>query len=169
MSAPDNPLLIVYDALWELASRHKPLARLVQLENRIRFDEVEDRDPIKEQVSENDLPELMLRMTSAAFHLQRTSNTTTMVQNYEWTIATGDLRAHANYDVNWELFRAMSKWETVMNGLTWRGYPLIIRSWPLTSDTGISDKDLNRGAVGWTTIWNIATELKFPTLALQGD
>lgn len=164
-----NPFSIVYDALWGLVSNHKPLAELVHIENRIRFDDKRDRSPLKDEISERDLPELRLISQGASLQLERTTNTTTLVQTYQFGVSTGEQRFDSLYDVNWELIRALSKWQTEIMELTWNSKPFILRLNPTDFATGVVDVDLNRGIKGWSSLWTVLVEMHFATIDLQGE
>lgn len=163
-----DPYTTVYRMLWDLVENHQPLARLVQVENRIRYDQ--ERDPVKTVIAESDLPELRLYPQGSVSRFQITSNSTTITQVLQWGIATGDLRLNfLSYPVVWELLRAMSKWLSVKGNYTWNNKVFIFRVWPTDHDVGFAETNETQNIKGWTTLLTMNVEMVFTTLDLQGD
>lgn len=163
-----DPYTIVYRMLWDLVENHKPLARLVQVENRLRFDK--ERDAIKQTVAEGDLPELRLTPQGAEYHIQSTTSSSSVIQTLQWGIATGDFRLHYSlYPVAWELLRAMSKWLSVKDNYTWNNDTFIKRVWPSEHVSGVDETDMNRGIKGWAILLTMNVDMYFKTLDMQGD
>lgn len=163
-----DPYTTIYRMLWDLVENHKPLARLVKVENRLRFDQ--ERDPVKTVIAEEDLPELRLMPQGSVSGFQITSSSTKIVQTLQWGVATGDLRLDfLSYPVVWELLRAMSKWSAIRKNYTWNTKVFIIRVWPVDHQVGMLDADMNRGIKGWSTLLTMNVETFFTTLDMQGD
>lgn len=162
---PDtNPFQQVHDATWNLVVLHGELEALVKLGNRVKLD---SRDPLKDEVSESDLPELILVPNQAVPHLQRTSNSSSIMLQLDWRLSTGEMNVEVLYEVCWELYRAMSKWQSTMTTLLWGGVDFVRLARPIQIAFGQSDADLNRGIVGWSSVWTGEVHMWFSTAKLQ--
>lgn len=162
-----NPYTQVYNALWDLMRAWPAFADTVKAGNRIQFTG-KLREIIKAEIAVGDLPEVRLVAVSDTPHLQRTSNSTSTVMTLEWQVSTGDQRLDVMlFPLKWEMFRAMSKWETVLTPLTWNGHTFAKLFRPLISVDGQLESDLIRGIKGWSTIWSCTIEMWFRTLDLQ--
>lgn len=169
-----NPFILVYDALWTLAENSAQLTSLVKLKNRIKFNHTGQSNPIKDEISSGDLPELVLVTTSSGANLHETSNSSRITRQYEWIISTGDTRVQGGLlEVEWALFSAMSLWYPTLTALRWPDGAIdgfVKRSNILGINSGLTDPDRNRGIVGWSSIWGIEVQMHFRTadLALVG-
>lgn len=165
----DDPMSMVYDALWELAEAWTPLTSLVKVGNRIKFSG-DNRDPVKRQVSDADLPELVLGCTAFSPHMLRTSCGSSMDVTFEWMISAGDQRLDAAlFPVVWELHRAMIGWMEVLAALTWKSKQFVKLTRALTGNVGMSNPELNRGITGWSSIWSCELQMWFQTVDLQQE
>lgn len=115
-----DPFTLVYDALWELLETHAEFHDAVRLNNRIKFSSYGPMDPFKHEVATADLPEVRLTCVGGTPHLQRTSGSSSCVRRFEVQILVNDLRyTEELFPLEWEVCRAMSKWESVLEDLTW--------------------------------------------------
>lgn len=144
-------------------------ASTVKVGNRVKF--TGDLGiKIKKEIATADLPEVRLISSSAAPHLQRTSNGTSVIATYEWQISTGDQRLDAVlFPLKWAMLRAMSDWQATLRALTWNSktFVRLLRS-GLAAD-GELESDLTRGVKGWSIIWSCTVELWFTTVDLQNQ
>lgn len=168
---PGNPFSLAYDALWELAENSERLTSLVRLKNRIKFNHTGQSSPIKDEVSNTDLPELVLVSTASSGNLHETSNTSRITRQYEWIIATGDTRVQASLlEVEWALFAAMVNWPAVLGALRWPDDAVdgfCKRTNILGINSGLTDPERNRGIIGWSSIWAIEVEMHFWSAQLR--
>lgn len=163
-----NPFSDVYDALWDLAEASDLLTSLVKPKNRVKFNQTRTGGTIKDQVSEADLPELVLVASGSSCNLHDTSSSSRITRNYEWIISTGDLRINNKLlPVEWAIFCAMLDWPTVLASLQWQGAGFIKRTAVTDISTGQSDAERNRGIAGWSSIWGIEVEMHFQTSLLR--
>lgn len=115
-----DPFTLVYDALWELLETHAEFHDAVRLNNRIKFSSYGPMDPFKHEVATADLPEVRLTCVGGTPHLQRTSGSSSCVRRFEVQILVNDLRyTEELFPLEWEVYRAMSKWYDVVSSLTW--------------------------------------------------
>lgn len=164
-----DPLSTVYDALWTLMEGNTTLASLVKPGNRIKFNQQRPESPVKDQVSEADLPELMLVVSSIEPNMQATSNSSSLEVTFDWVLSTGDMSVLRKLlPVTWYLYCAMTNWNTILTALTWNGREFVKRCEALTANTGLADPERNRGIVGWSCLWSCKVLMYFTTTDLRG-
>lgn len=166
-----NPFALVYNALWTMAEASYPLTQLVRPGNRIKFNQTGQSDPTKRQVSNADLPELILVTTASNANIRGTSSSSMIIRQYDWIIATGDTSTvNKLLPVEWALFCAMCRWPYVLGPLK---YPsdapdgFVKRANILSVNSGLTDPERNRGIMGWSSIWSLEVEMHFSTEALE--
>lgn len=162
----DNPILQVHKALWSLLESAPGFTAMVKAGNRIKFVGT-DRSPIKETVQAADLPEVRIIPTSANLGLGQTSNSSRMAQIWELQVSTGDQRVMLTFETQWQIFIAMSRWQEVLSALTWNGKKFVKSMQPTAVNIGVTDKDLSRNIVGWSTLWSCEIEMWFTTADLK--
>lgn len=159
-----NPFTIVYNALWQLAEDDPGLKALIAERNRIHF--VRDKKAIKQNISDNDIPELILAPSGGSSNLQNTSTTSKIERRFDWLLSTGDYDAKLIFDVQWSLFRAMLRWNTL--SLKWKDKTFAKLIKLIDISEGESDPNRNRGIKGWSCLWAVSVEMHFDTaLILQ--
>lgn len=169
MHYKDNPLSLVYNALWELLLSSAEFTKLVRLSNRITF-MGDNRDPIKQEVQTHDLPEVRLIPVSSTPHIQSTSNSSFLTERYEIQVSTGDQRIDAIFiPVKWAVYCAMSNWYSILRALTWKEKQFVTIGRPTGTTEGASKNDLTRGIVGWSSIWSCEVQMCFATSDLLGE
>ena len=162
-----DPIIQVHDALWALLEAHAPLASMVKVKNRVKLSG-SNRDPLKAEISDADLPELRITPSSSKPHLQRTSNGSSLVKRFRVEVATGDQRVDAGlFALEWEIYRALSAWVQTLIVLTWNEKTYVRLARPITVQDGKSDVDLIRGIRGWSALWECEVEMWFTTLDLK--
>ncbi len=169
MTAPvvreKDPLTITYNKLWDMLEAHQGFTDLVRVGNRVKFagDAI---DPDKDIVSEGDLPQVGIMAETGGAHLFSDSNASRLTERYGIIVVTGDKRlTHHLYPVRWEVFRAMSKWQSVLTGLKWDGNPFqVTLARPTESSYLIAAL---KGVTGWTMLWGLEVDLHFGTTAMQ--
>lgn len=115
-----DPFTLVYDALWELLETHEEFHDKVRLGNRIKFSSYGPDDPIKHEVATADMPEVRLICVGGTPHLQRASGVSFVKKRFEVQVLVNDLRyTEELFPLDWEIYRAMSKWEAVLDALQW--------------------------------------------------
>lgn len=163
-----TPFVLVYDALWELAEASSPLAEIVKPSNRIKFNHTGTKDPIKREVSQADLPEIILVTTGTAGNIQETSSTSRINKQFEWIVATGDLSVvNRLLPIEWAIWCAMIDYKAVLGALTWESQHFVKRCALLNASSGFTDSERNRGIRGWSSVWSIEVEMHFRTSNLS--
>lgn len=161
-----NPFSLVFDALWDLFETNTELTDLVRPGNRIKYNSTDNRDPVKAEVQDADMPEVILITDGFTSNLYHTSTSTSCKRSYAFVINTGDLRV--NYRLNaveWELFVAMLRWKDVLTSLTWNGLNFVKSVRMLTVSEGLSDNQ-QRLMRGWAALWRCEVEMHFKTADL---
>lgn len=159
----NNPFDDVYNALWKCVGTSREMMELIRVGNRIRFDK--EFNPVKEDLSSADLPELVLSCEgTASVNLHRTSCHSSIVRRYAWLLSTGDLRLNHLFNrIEWQLLCAMANYKTVIGNLQWRDKSFVTAARILDAVAGISDAKQNRGITGWSSIWRCEIEMHFAT------
>lgn len=162
----DDPFVQTYNALWDLAENSQQLTDLVKPANRIKFNQSgpPNRHPIKTQVSQADLPELVLVSTGLEASMHSTSSSSSCIRRFEWIISTGDMViVDKLLPVEWAIFAAMAAWKTTVSVLTWNGLSFNKRMDITSVDNGLTDPSRNRGVQGWSALWRCEIEMHFAT------
>jgi len=187
VSTSNDPFSQVDRALWDLLEAHEGFTDRVRSGNRIKFSGGGSRSPMKDQVSEADLPEVRLIPTGGTPTLEIDSHTCQVVRRWEIQIATGDQRVDEAGDltgtdkaygasllpVEWEILRAMQGWRDVLRALNWpadeenKPFVLVHKCQPFTD--GTTNTDLNRGIKGWSTVWGLEVYMAFLTSDMAPD
>jgi len=166
--AATDPFSLVYNALWTLLEAHAEFAALVKVGNRIKFNAAGGDDPIKDKLSSADLPEVRLLCTGTSPHVQHTSGSSSCIKFFEIQVATRSQQYTAElFPVEWEIYRAMSKWATVLSALTWNSKTFVKLARPTDGQQGVSTDDVDRGGHGWVSVWGIEVQMWFTTTDLQ--
>ena len=167
MTTPNDPLTLVYEALWELLDASSEFSRLVKLQNRIRFTD-SARAPLKPTVTTGDLPEVRLIPVGLILQQGRTSSSTSIELIFELQCSSGDQRLDVVLlPLMWSIIRATSKWPTAMAGLTWNDAAFVVQSLLGDAQIGVSQGDLNRKIKGWSSLWQWKALVWFTTTDLQ--
>ncbi len=164
-----NPLELVYDTIWEQLEDNEVLCSLVKEGNRLKFSGIDTVDPIKHEISEEDLPELRLIVPSTDIHLNATSSSSRITKVFEIGVATGELLftgSRAVLAVEWEVIKSMSNWQAILKLLTWNDKTFITNTQLLTTNIGTTDIDLVRGINGWTALMTIQVDMWFSSSEL---
>lgn len=165
-----NPFVLAYDALWRLAERSALLTSLVKPSNRIKLNFTGQSSPYKDEISQADLPEIVLVSTASGGNYHNTSSSSMITRRYEWIISTGDASVDNKLlPVEWALYAAMADYKRVLNALRWPsdasdGFVKVMRLQDVSS--GLTDADHNRGVAGWSSVWGIEVEMHFSTVLL---
>ena len=163
-----DPFTLVYDALWSMLDSHTDFQELVKKGNMIRFSG-KNRDPVKAEISVSDVPEVRLVPMGGTPHLQRTSNSSSVLEKFEIQLSSGDQRVdYALFPVKWAIYRAMSDWATILEALTWKGRTFVKLARPMSTADGVTESDLRRGIDGWASIWSIEVHMWFANTDVQG-
>lgn len=160
-----DPYTTVAAALWMILEADADFVAIVKPGNRIKFMGLA-RDPIKEQVSGADLPEVRIVVSSSSPHQKGSSNMTTDRVTFEIQVSSGDQRIDKwHLPLKWIVFKAMArarmKWTQLGTQIKWNGGRFISEVKAATATEGVSQTDLNRGIMGWSAVWAVEVEMFF--------
>jgi len=172
MDASDNPLRMIYTALWDMLEASTTFTDVVDTGNRIRQDGTTSRYE-RDIYSEADLPSVRIKAAGHKIGLQVTSNSTFIETIWEIEVFTGDLRFLSLLDVNWAISIAMTGWETSLrDALEWESKGFVHLCRPLRVEEQLSERrhgnrgtmnDQNRGNRGWMAVWRGEVHCNFTT------
>ncbi len=167
LAEADNPLRLVYSALWTMLEASSAFTSYVKEGNRTKLTGtslVYDSDTM----GSGDLPEVRLGLAGQEIHLQNTSSSCQIVQVWEIRVSTGDLRTATLLDLNWIILCAMLGWETnLRDALTWQSSPFVVVCRTLKIEESLDIEELNRGNRGWAAVWRGKVELTFRTTDMR--
>jgi len=153
-----DPFTILYNSLWT-AVIGSPLADLIAKRNRIDFVQPNSLDL---QVSNADLPELVLVPFGGDGNLHQSSCSSRCTRQYGFYISTGDQRLREQlFPVEWELFVMLINWQKNISSITWQSKTFVKRVELLSLAQSLSDPARNRGIKGWSSSWMFEVEMHF--------
>ena len=158
----DDPFSLVYKSIWDCVNGNEHVTSLVKPKNKIRLDL--EQHPIKPNVSDSDLPEILLIPDGASVNIRATSSGTKVTRRFAWVITTGQtLLCERILPVEFALIRAMKSWPDTIAQATWNNKRFITRVDLGEVAEGESDAERNRGIRGWSALMNIQVEMIFQT------
>ena len=166
LTRPD-PYTEVLRALWNVLEASAEFVTVVPPGNRIKFMGA-NRDPIKDTISDADVPEVRIIEVSSQPHPHRTSNAHTDLVTYEIQCSSGDQRLDAVHNaLKWIVYKAMADIEQrLLKLVNWKGQQICRLARPVTTRAGQTSGDLERGIIGWSALWAVEVELWFATTDL---
>lgn len=174
MATEQDPFTQVYHALWRMLEAHKGFTGLVRIGNRIKLSGSRP-DPTKQLPAAADLPEVRVIPAGGAPHIQRTSDSGSVVKRFEIQLNTGQVRVDqegtdslgaAIFPIEWELLRAMHGWQRVLGVLTWNGKTFVKLMRPGKIEERLHESGDKHGLRGWSAIWACDVEMWFTTVDL---
>lgn len=160
-----DPFTMVYDALWDLAEGSGRVTDLVRVGNRIKLRETRTAGD-KKQISQGDLPEMILGLTSGTGNIRGTSSSSSCIKQFQWGLSTGDLNPERLLELEFALFAAMVNWPNVLAVLEWGGATFVKRAQLVSMEAGQSMAEQNRGIRGWVALWTLEVEMHFRSQTL---
>jgi len=159
----EDPLTMVYNALWDMLEASSALTSLVPVRNRIKFTGA-NIEPSKELLNTEDYPQLSIVPVSTTPHLQRTSTESTLLKRYRIVVLTGDKRIDAGlFAIEWEVYRALQGWVETLMSLQWNGNNFVVLARPMTVNDYITNASIDKNISGWIGIWECEVEMAFST------
>ena len=164
MNASDNPIRLVYTALWDMLEASSAFMSVVSgTGNRIRRDSG-TRMFSKDALSDADVPQVELFLAGHEPHLERTTIDSFLDTVWEIRVATGDTQFESTLDTAWVIYRAMLGWQDkLLTALTWQGKTFVHLARPLLIEEKLDDNPRTPGNRGWTTAWRGEVKMHFLT------
>lgn len=167
MLLADNPLRLVYAAIWDMLEAKTEFTTLVPVGNRIKYTNTTgNRAPGKDTLSDASVPQVAVVAAELDPHLQRTSTGSSLVALWEIKIASGDQRFAMEFDVSWAIYRAMEDWDTHLMPLEWKGEDFVRAARPLKTKVQLGNPEADRGIKGWSSVWVGEVRMWFSTAQL---
>jgi hypothetical protein len=165
-----DPLTAVHEELWLLLEDSPDFTHRMKDGNKITY--VGNRDPEKQEISTEDLPEVRIVPGGLLPHLQWTSNSSRLTARYSIEVRSGskDL-SEAHYPLVWAVYKAMRPWADRLRELTIAENdhgPFVMLGRPSGDVTeGIERGEVTRGVEGWFSIWVVEVDMQFASSALS--
>lgn len=150
-----DPFSRVLAGLWNLLLSDDTLAGMVKPGNCVRFDDAQDRQPLKPQVQGADLPEMIILPTSGVQTAGATSSSHKFLKNWTIQIDTGDQRfaqilAPLQYRVTIILANSVDKLP---------GCDFVVRMRQMTDNDILITANEQNAPRGWRCVAGVMTEL----------
>ena len=158
-----DPFTMVYDALWDLAEASNRVTEIVRPGNRVKLRSTPPTAGPKREVSQGDLPELILALTSGSGNIRGTSSSSMVIRQYQFQISTGSMNPERVLELEFALYAAMADWPAVLGALQWSGAQFVKRANLVSAETGETMAEQNRGVRGWAAMWTLEVEMHFRT------
>jgi len=121
------------------------------------------RDPQQDILTESDYPEFQIRPSGLTGQIGDTSSTHAIKRTFQLMLNTGDQRLKTlAFPMEWKITQALYelKYEGLEN-LKFKGRNFVLTTEINSAQIGISDPVLNRGAIGWSALWDIEVTMSF--------
>ena len=165
-----NPFTMVLTALWDMLLEHPQFVRDVPERNRIRFDSLTDRDPLKDTVAAADMPEVAVVAETVTANIMESSSSSRCNRVYSVLVSTGDFRYSAILgQVEWAVFAALTGWKAKLAALRWNGEGFVKNVNVTTARSGLRQSEQDRNLTGWSAVWSIEVMMVFSTSDLLAE
>jgi hypothetical protein len=160
MNLTDNPIRLVYDALWDMLEANSLFVSHVK--RKVQFTGTA-MHPELDSVSEADLPEVRIILAGNKSHSHNTSDSSRLTLVWQIQVATGEMRFAPLLDVQWIIYCAMHHWDVHVKTLTWNDAEFVKGCYVEEAAETDDNRELNRGSKGWSTVWQGVTDCWFKT------
>jgi len=169
----NNPFSMVYTTLADLVWSYPDVQEHIRPGNYVRYDLPQQRDPLKDNITPGDMPEVVLMDQASTANIHSSSSTSMTRRVYSWMISTGDYRVtYSLCDIEWIIWVAMADWQSVLGQLKWPigSYCSFCKKLDVIETTsGLLVSEQNRNLKGWSSIWQVAVEMHFRTADLYDE
>uniref|UniRef100_A0A6H1ZWV9 Uncharacterized protein n=1 Tax=viral metagenome TaxID=1070528 RepID=A0A6H1ZWV9_9ZZZZ len=169
MDITNNPLRMVYKALWDTLEASSSFLSVVSgTANRIHHDGTKHRYA-PDALADADSPQVELVLAGQNVHLEATSNDTFWDLTWEIQVATGDMRFLTLLDTNWVIGIGMLGWQTHIMTLEWNGKTFVHLARPLKIEEAIDSRRISPGNEGWVAVWRGEVKMHFDTSDMHAE
>jgi len=169
-----TPFELVYNELFSIVAKDPRVQAFVRPSNAIAYNKVAGNNPVRENLSAADTPEITLISSGASFNLHNTSTTCMLTRRYQWMIATGGYNINKSlYSLEWGMFCAMVEWRSRLTAVTWpegvtADYAHFVKSLRAADlNEGVANSQYDRGASGLSALWAVDVDMYFRTQDLR--
>lgn len=168
-----DPFTLVYNGIWECLERKDYFTDLVEEKNRIKLtDQGPLRRPTKDEITEVDVPEVMLITSTTRYWEMRASGGASINKVYTILLTSGErlLDTGKFFPVQWAVSRAMYDYRDILLNLEY-GDPAekFVQKTEMPSvEEGLSEEEMNRSLKGWAAIWQCDVTMWFSNTILRG-
>lgn len=118
-----------------------------------------DRTPVKSNVQNADMPELLLVSRGITSGVARTNTGVGLTRRYDLRLVSGEMTMHEKlHPVEFAVFVAMERIQRTNKTL---GLPFIKTTTLVDAQTVLVDSEANRGTRGWVTTFTIDIDFGF--------
>ena len=122
----DDPILQTVEAVWDCLENDGDFDAAVPAFCRIKYT-TDDRNPDKPGLLTADAPQVRVLLTGLEFAVQSSSSSSTIKVSFAIEVKPGDRRLNQVTPIAWAIYRAMTRWETYLKQVTWRGQAILKR------------------------------------------
>ena len=150
-----DPYSDTLTGLWTLLMADSEFASYVKPGNKVRFDNPNDRQPLKSQLQAGDLPEVILMPAAGQITLGATSSSHRISKNWSLQITTGDQRwTHLLAPLQYRMTVIFGNALDALPGCPW------VKKLRLMTEEDILGKlSMQDGPRGWRLVAGITTEI----------
>ena len=155
-----DPYSQVIYRLWYLLEQNTTFTGIVKAHNRIKFNHRSGKNPIKENIQNGDVPEVMIEPTTSMDGQAWTSTQAKNEQSFLIKIVTLDMRTYIGdgtgmNELRWLVYQILS---TAGDTL---GLDFVYKA-RITSSMQHYIDPINRGTIGWVCLFTITCALQLP-------
>lgn len=159
---PDvNPLTQVHRALWSILLARADLTADVPAANRVKLTEVDIVRAEKAELHHADVPEVRVARVGLLPVHDRVTSLSYLRATWEIQVTSGDMEQEPVDDADWQIYRAMQDWRSVMASLVWKTKRFIEVDRCKAVQLRDDDHETNRGMTGWVARWRGETDMWF--------
>lgn len=159
-----NPISLVYDELAVITYANTILQKYINVNN---FIVLQEKGFPKRDISEADLPELVLLISSFEGGNIVSSSRSEFNVTYTWMATTGDFDLGLVAELCWGLLTCSHQWCIELTKLQWCGDSFVKNIVLPGGVTALTDTEQNRGILGWSFSWPIQVVMQLPTNVLR--
>lgn len=165
-----DPIYQTFQAIWDCLEAESLFTTAVPSRNRIDYTS-NSRSADKPGLTTADSPQVRVVQTALSGQIANTTSSSTVQVYFAIEVKPGDRRLEKLTEIQWAIYRAMSRWHTYLRDqITWNGANVFRRLMPLKAETNYmpdgSAEDRPEPS-GWISVWAGIGELYLQTSALQ--
>ena len=174
-TASQDPFTLVLCGLWDMADNSAPLQGLVAMGNRIKFLGQQRQEPVKDQATDSDRPELEIVPGEPFAELDQTTGSDLWKVRWNFNVRSSrqqlDRPSQANgtpidaslFPVLWAVLQTFMGYGQAIKGtVTLNGSPFV---WMVKPGVPVLSRDTESRMLGWVGTWPFYTWLRIDVLS----